>query len=144
MRAERLCVPLARAAIFVIYFWFGCLKAAGFSPAEDLVSRVAEALFPGILANGFCLWLGAYEIVVGIAFLVPRIERPALALLLLHMAATFLPLAFLADDTWQAFLVPTLIGQYIVKNLAILACGLLVYAFRNGAPAPTDPAPAAG
>ena len=41
--------------------------------------------------------------------------------LLLHMIMTFMPLFMLPEVTWSAFLVPTLEGQYIIKNLVIIS-----------------------
>lgn len=37
------------------------------------------------------------------------------------MIATILPLILLPSIAWSGFLVPTLEGQYIIKNLAIMA-----------------------
>jgi putative oxidoreductase len=47
-----------------------------------------------------------------------------LPLLLLHVVLTLLPLLLLPGLTWQSPLVPTLEGQYIIKNLVILAAAL--------------------
>jgi hypothetical protein len=40
------------------------------------------------------------------------------------MVMTFLPLYFLPTVTWSGILVPTLEGQYIIKNLVIIATAL--------------------
>jgi hypothetical protein len=45
-------------------------------------------------------------------------------LLFIHMIMTFLPLIFLPSTTWSGFLVPTLEGQYIIKNLVIIAAAM--------------------
>ena len=37
------------------------------------------------------------------------------------MIMTFMPLFMLPEVTWSAFLVPTLEGQYIIKNLVIIS-----------------------
>jgi hypothetical protein len=34
----------------------------------------------------------------------------------------------LPDIAWDGFLVPSLIGQYIIKNLALLSLGLILFA----------------
>ena len=62
--------------------------------------------------------------VIGIAFLVPKAERLAIPLLIPHMVATILPLILLPSVTWQTFFVPTLEGQYIIKNIVIIALAL--------------------
>jgi uncharacterized membrane protein YkgB len=40
------------------------------------------------------------------------------------MITTFGPLVYLPDEAWQKFLVPTLEGQYIIKNLVIIATAI--------------------
>jgi uncharacterized membrane protein YkgB len=40
------------------------------------------------------------------------------------MIATFLPLFILPQETWSGFLVPTLEGQYIIKNLVLIAAAI--------------------
>jgi len=37
------------------------------------------------------------------------------------MGTTFMPLFFVPDATWQSFMTPTLEGQYIIKNLVLIA-----------------------
>src|SRR5262249_6938990 len=108
---------------FLIYVWFGALKLCGKSPAAPLVSQLLVHLF------GHSLWLrhpllGLIEVTIGVGMLVPRWTRPALLVLLAHLVATTLPLFYLPRATWQAVLVPTLEGQYILKNAALLALAI--------------------
>jgi uncharacterized membrane protein YkgB len=44
------------------------------------------------------------------------------------MVTTFGPLYFLPSETWTGFMVPTLEGQYIIKNLLIIAAAVGVAA----------------
>ena len=44
----------------------------------------------------------------------------------LQMAGTFLPLILLPEITWRSFMVPTLEGQYIIKNLVLIAAAIVV------------------
>jgi uncharacterized membrane protein YkgB len=53
-----------------------------------------------------------------------REARLAIPLLFVHMITTAGPLVFLPTESWQAFLVPTLVGQYIIKNLVIIAAAV--------------------
>ncbi|MCC7436506.1 hypothetical protein IT402_01365, partial [Candidatus Nomurabacteria bacterium] len=50
--------------------------------------------------------------------------RVVFPLLLFHMVTTFLPLIFLPSIVWQSAFVPTLEGQYIIKNLVIIATAI--------------------
>lgn len=119
--AKNVFPPLARIAIFVIFFWFGLLKVIGVSPAGPLVENLLSVTAGGIPFAQFYILFGLYEMAIGIAFAFPGLERVAVFLLIPHMITTVLPLFFLPDITWAGFLVPTLEGQYIIKNLAIVA-----------------------
>ena len=46
--AERYATPVARAAFFVIFFWFGLLKVLGASPAIPLVDGLLAVTLPFI------------------------------------------------------------------------------------------------
>lgn len=113
--------PLARVSLFVVFFWFGVLKLAHTSPANPLVEALLSRTLPFLTFQQFIFWFGIYEMCIGIAFLVPKLERLAIALLIPHMVTTVLPLVFLPQITWQSFLTPTLEGQYIIKNCVIVA-----------------------
>ncbi len=116
--------PLGRASLFVVFFWFGILKIIYVSPANTLVEALLVQSLPFIPFDTFIVFLGLYEMLIGISFLIPGLERLAIALLIPHMIATFLPLILLTHITWNAFFVPTLEGQYIVKNLVIFSLAL--------------------
>ncbi|MBI5126552.1 MAG: hypothetical protein HZA80_02215 [Candidatus Taylorbacteria bacterium] len=118
---RRISIPLARVALFIVFFWFGILKIIGTSPANPLVKDLMETTLPFMTFEQFIIGFAIYEMIIGIAFVLPRCERLAIALLLPHMMMTFLPLIFLAPVTWQGFMTPTMEGQYIIKNLVIIA-----------------------
>ena len=117
-------IPFARFAIFAVYFWFGILKLFGTSPANPLVDALLAATLPFMTFSQFIIILGVYEMLVGITFLIPRMERIAIFLLIPHLFVTTMPLILLPSITWQAPFVPTLEGQYIIKNLLIVAVAL--------------------
>jgi hypothetical protein len=126
-------VPFARVAIFVVYFWFGILKALGVSAAGPLVTAMWAKTVPFIPLPTFMVLFSCYEMLIGILFLIPRMERPAIGLLLLHICTTAMPLVLLPGVVWQAALVPTMEGQYIIKNVAIVALALSIGAsLRSG------------
>lgn len=127
-RIKKIAEPCARGALFLIFFWFGLLKVMGVSPAEPLVQTLLGVTMPFIPFEGFRIFFGFYEMVIGLAFLVVGAERLAIILLLPHMATTFLPLVLLPNETWASVLVPTFVGQYIIKNLIIIALALSVAA----------------
>lgn len=116
--------PISRLAIFIVYFWFGLLKVLGLSPAGELVQQLAEKTVHFMQFPTFYMLFAWFEVAIGILFLFPRLTRIVIPLLLIHMITTALPLFFLPAISWQSFLVPTLEGQYILKNLVIIACAV--------------------
>lgn len=119
---------LGRGALSLIFIWFGLLKIFGVSPANGLVSDLLKITLPFVKFEYFIVFLGFWEALIGFLFLFPRLTKLAFWLMLVQMLTTFGPLMFLPNATWQTFLlVPTLEGQYIIKNLALTALGYGVY-----------------
>lgn len=125
---RRYSFPLARVSLFIVFFWFGALKIAHTSPASPLVEALLSATLPFLTFEQFIFWFGVYEMLIGITFLVPKLERVAIALLIPHIITTLLPLILLPQITWQGFLIPTLEGQYIIKNCVIVALAFSIAA----------------
>jgi len=48
-------------------------------------------------------------------------------MMIFHLITTFLPTVFLPDVAWNQIFTPSLVGQYIIKNLVILASGITLY-----------------
>jgi uncharacterized membrane protein YkgB len=114
---------LLRIAMGVIFIWFGILKPLGMSPAEALVAK-ATAWIP---IPGFGNILAIWEIAIGVCFLFRRLLRWGIVLLFLHMPGTLLPLLTLREETFVHFpYALTLEGQYIIKNLVLIAAGIVL------------------
>lgn len=120
-------VLFSRLALFIDYFWFGLLKVIGMSPAAGLVSALQAATLPWLPPNAFLIGFGAFEVVLGICLLMPKFTKWAYPVMWLHMAMTFLPLALLPQLSWSAPLVPTIVGQYILKNFVLVMLGVWVW-----------------
>ncbi len=120
-KARHYAYKIARSAIFLIFFWFGVLKVFGISPASPLVSALLSRTLTCIPAAIFLPVFGLFECAIGILFLFPKCTRLTICLIILHIATTFLPLVFLPSIAWTGPFVPTLEGQYIIKNVVILA-----------------------
>lgn len=118
---------VARVGLFVIFFWFGLLKVFGLSPATPLVRTLYEQLFyTPVGFDNFLIAFGVFEVIIGVLFLIKGCERVVLPLLAVHMVTTILPLIFLPSLAWTGIFVPTLEGQYIIKNLALIAAAVSV------------------
>lgn len=112
---------IGRLSLFIVYFWFGILKLVAESPANPLVANLLEKTLPFLTFDQFIIGFGAFEMLIGILFLIPQWTRLAIALFVPHMLTTLLPLFLLPAIAWQAPFVPTLEGQYIIKNVVIIA-----------------------
>lgn len=123
---NKISIPLARFSLFIVFFWFGILKVFMLSPANELVQALLIKIMPSLHFETFIVFFGLLEMFIGLAFILPRMERVAIALLFFHMITTVLPLFLLPELAWQSFLVPTLEGQYILKNMVIIATAIAV------------------
>lgn len=121
-------VVLLRSTLGLVFIWFGLLKPLGLSPAEPLVLATV-AWMPVFDAPTWLAIIGWWEVAIGVTFLIPQTLRLAIALMLLQMVGAFMPLVILSDVTFQSGLAPfapTMEGQYIIKNLVIIAAALAV------------------
>ena len=117
-----------RASFGIIFIWFGILKPIGLSAAEPLVKATVQWL-PVLQPAAWVALIGWWEVAIGVAFLFRKTTRVAIALLFLQMIGTFMPLILLPAVTFQQGHIPyapTMEGQYIIKNLLIIAAALVV------------------
>lgn len=125
---ERWGVSALRFALAAVFIGFGILKPLGLSPAEGLVRATVEYL-PFGEPGWWVAVIGWWEVVIGVCFLFRATSRIAIGLLALQMVGTFLPLVLLPEVTFQTGRVPwapTMEGQYIVKNLVIIAAAIVI------------------
>lgn len=119
-------ILLARFSLFVVYFWFGFVKLLGISPAgplaEALTARTIGMEYFDILFYGLAL----VECAIGLLFLFPKYTRIAFFALMAHMILVCSPVLLLPDVVWQSLFVPTLEGQYIIKNVIVVALALAI------------------
>ncbi len=128
-------VVITRIALGLIYVWFGVLKfEPGLSEAEDLARRTLAAVTLGLLPPNLCLYgLAIWECAIGVSLLLGRFLKVAIFLLFLQLIGTFLPLLLFPEETWKAFpFAPTLEGQYIIKNFALIASATVIGATLMG------------
>jgi uncharacterized membrane protein YkgB len=117
---------IGRVSMFIIFFWFGILKVLMISPAHGLVGELLSATMPSVPIEQFVIFLGLFEMLVGILFLIPKATNVVVGLLLVHMFTTFGPTVFLPETTWSGLMTPTIEGQYIIKNVALIALALVI------------------
>lgn len=114
---------LLRISLAVVFIWFGALKPFGLSTANDLIERTVVWFPPRV----FIPILGVWEVLIGVCMLVKPLNRVGILLLLLQMPGTMLPLFLLPEVCFERVpWVPTLEGQYIIKNLVLISAAITV------------------
>ena len=120
-------IPAIRISFGIIFIWFGILKPFGVSPAEGLI-KATVAWLPLGTPEFWLNVIGWWEVAIGLTFLFSRTTKIAIALLLLQMFGTFMPLVVLPEVTFQNgnIFTPSLEGQYIIKNVMIISAALVL------------------
>jgi len=121
---EQFSLPALRIGIGIVFIWFGALKPLGISPANELVIHTTSWAFD---PSWFIPFLGYWEMAIGVLFLIKPLNRVAIFLLALQIPGTFLPLIMVPETCFTVFPYGlTLEGQYIIKNLVIIAAAITV------------------
>lgn len=117
-------VRILRWALAVVFIWFGLLKVFKVSPVTDLVAQTVYWFEP----VWFIPFLGVWEILVGLGLLLGKALRLVLFIFFLQMAGTFLVLILHPDLSFQNGnpLHLTVLGEFVVKNLVLLAAGMVI------------------
>ena len=117
-------ILIIRISLGIVFVWFGLLKVIGTSPVYDLASHVVYWLPPQL----FVPLLGIWEMAIGVGLLLGKALRVVLSLLFLQLAGTFLVLVMRPETAFQGGnpLLLTMEGEFVVKNLVLIAAGLAV------------------
>ena len=116
-------VLFLRYSIGLIFIWFGGLKFFNLSPAEELVASTMNWIPPKVLIPTLALW----EVIIGITMYIRPLLKVSIFLLLMQMVGTFFPLFILPKVCFIDIpFVPTLEGQYIIKNVIIISAALVI------------------
>ncbi len=114
---------IMRLMLAIVYIWFGFLKTCGMSPAQELVEQTVYWYKPEV----FIPILGICEVIIGLGLCIKKFIPYTIVLLLLHMVATVLPIFTLKNICFDIYpYCPTLVGQYIIKNLILFSGALVV------------------
>jgi uncharacterized membrane protein YkgB len=134
-------LTLLRVSIGLIFLWFGAIKFwPGLSAADQLATDTIEKISFGLIGEDVArVALAILETTIGIGLILGRYIRLVLLLLLGQMMGTVTPLFLFPDITWSQVLVPTLEGQYILKNMVLVSAGLTIGATARGGGLVDDP-----
>jgi putative oxidoreductase len=120
----RVGIAALRLSVGIVFVWFGLLKVFDVSPVADLVARTVYWFDPDVVVPA----LGVFEMAVGALLIANRWLRLALALFAAQMLGTFLVFLILPDIAFRNGnpLLLTVEGEFVVKNLVLLAAGMVV------------------
>ena len=122
--------PIAlRVSIGVVFLWFGVLKFfPSVSPAETIAIETLTTLTLGLVpARVLMFGLAAFETTIGVCFVAGVYRKVALPLLIAHMLGTGLPFLMFPGQLFDHHpLVPTFLGQYILKNIIIVSAAVVL------------------
>ncbi|MFC0544253.1 hypothetical protein [Kutzneria chonburiensis] len=129
--------PLLRVTLGLVIFGFGFLKYfSGVSPAQDLVLHVNRILSLGLVPDQVALPVFAtVESLLGLSLITGRGLRYVVYPLTLWAVAILSPLVLFPAELFSGpDHAPTLAGQYVLKDIILLAACLVVMArVRNNA-----------
>lgn len=134
-------LTLLRISIGLVFLWFGVLKFwPGLSPADQLATDTIDQISFGLISEDLArILLAILETAIGIGLVVGKFMRFTLLLLVGQMVGAASPLLIFPDVTWSRLLVPTLEGQYILKNIVLVSAALTIGATVRGGGLIDDP-----
>jgi len=122
-------IKLLRLSIGFVFLWFGVLKFfPNVSPAEGLVLDTIHRMTFGLFTDSqITLGLALWEVLIGVGLISGKLMRMVLLLLFLQLPGTFMPIFFFPEQVFEWIpWVPTLKGQFIFKNLILIAAGIVM------------------
>ncbi len=126
---ERYSIDVLRVAMGVVILAFGVLKYfPGISPAQGIVVAVNRILTFGLMPDHVTLILFAtVESIIGLSLITGWGLRMVIYPLAAWAVAILSPLALLTAQLFSGpYHAPTLMGQYVVKDIILLAAVLVV------------------
>jgi len=117
-------VPALRVSLAIVFIWFGALKVFDVTPVSELVANTVYWFDPDWVVPA----LGVVEILVGLGLLFQVAMRAVLGLFFLQMIGTFLVFVLQPDVAFQDGnpLLLTVEGEFVVKNLVLIAAGMVI------------------
>jgi len=135
-------IAFLRISIGIIFLWFGFIKYFhGLSPIEDLAVHTARVLTFNLFSdNAMAGGLATLECLIGIGLLTGKFLRITLLLLLVQLVGAISPVFIFPAEVFNIIpVVPTLAGQYIIKDIVIISAGILLGGTVRGGKMIADP-----
>ena len=126
LQALRICLGL-------VFLGFGVIKfVPGLSPAEAIASATIDRLTFGLVSGHTAVLLTAVtETVIGLTLVTGKFLRVGVVILGSALIGIMSPLALFTAELFPHG--PTLMGQYVLKDIVLAASALVVAAYALGA-----------
>jgi uncharacterized membrane protein YphA (DoxX/SURF4 family) len=127
-------ITVLRVSLGLVFLTFASFKfVSGASPAEEIAIATVGKLTFGMVTGSSALLLTALtETVIGLTLLTGRFVKVGLVVLAGALVGILSPLVLFPDQMW-ADNGPSLLGQYVFKDIVLAAAGLVVAAHALGA-----------
>jgi putative oxidoreductase len=127
-------IDVLRVCLGLVFLVFGAMKfVPGLSPAADIAERTIDTLTFGVISGGVAVALTALmETFIGITLVSGRFLKAGLVVLAMAMAGILSPLVLFTGDLFPGG-EPTLMAQYVMKDIVLVSAGLVVASHALGA-----------
>lgn len=129
-------INLLRFSMGLVFVGFGVLKFfSGVSPIEALATRTTTTLTLGVFAgHNAMLFVATLECIIGVCFLTGMFLRVGVWLLAFQMIGAMAPLLLYTSELFSGPMhAPTLEAQYIIKDIILIAAGMVIASTWTGA-----------
>jgi uncharacterized membrane protein YkgB len=129
-------IDVLRITVGLVFLGFGVLKFfPGLSPAEPLAAQTLDILTLGLMPERMGLFfVASLETTIGLLLVAGRGVRLALGLLVVELIGILSPIVLLPGEMFRGSVVaPTLEGQYVLKDIVLVAAALVIAARTLGA-----------
>ena len=125
-------LQILRVCLGLVFLGFGVLKFfPGLSPAEAIASATVDRLTFGLVTGHNAVLLTAVtETVIGLTLVTGRFLRVGIVVLGGALVGIMSPLALFTAELFPHG--PTLMGQYVLKDIVLAASALVVCAYALG------------
>lgn len=127
---------LLRVCMGIVFLGFGILKYfQGISPIESLATRTTTVLTFGEFAgHNAMVFVASLECIIGLCFLSGMFLRIGVWLMAVQMIGAMSPLFIFFPELFPGPThAPTLAAQYIIKDIILVAAGMVIASTWTGA-----------
>ena len=129
-------INILRFTMGIVFLGFGILKFfSGISPIESLATRTTSELTLGVFTgHSAMVFVATLECLIGFCFLTGMFLRVGVWLLALQMIGAMSPLLLYPAELFSGPLhAPSLEAQYIIKDIILIAAGMVIASTWTGA-----------